>query len=79
SSFFFNSTSLNTVHEITKNAFERCGIENEIATFIKTAADNALGPSWQCIVGRNFGSHIVYQYYTYLTMANITVILFKCC
>lgn len=39
-------------------AFEECHIEKDIATAIKQEADSQLGPTWHCVVGRNFGSSV---------------------
>ena len=40
----------------TKQALEKYNIEKEIAAFIKKQFDSKYGPTWHCIVGRNFGA-----------------------
>ncbi|CAI4224469.1 unnamed protein product [Auanema sp. JU1783] len=59
-------------------ALETCGIENEIATFLKKKCDQTFGMSWQCIVGRNFGSHLDCVEYIHLTISKISVLIFRC-
>ncbi|KAF8392570.1 hypothetical protein HHK36_022915 [Tetracentron sinense] len=38
-----------------KKAFEKLGVEKDIAEYIKKEFDKKHGPTWHCIVGRNFG------------------------
>ncbi|KAK9139319.1 hypothetical protein Scep_009000 [Stephania cephalantha] len=38
-------------------AFEKYSVEKEIAEHIKKEFDKKHGPTWHCIVGRNFGNH----------------------
>ncbi|KHN86572.1 Dynein light chain 2, cytoplasmic, partial [Toxocara canis] len=64
--------------KVTKEALERCGIENEIASYMKREFDRICGPTWHCIVGRNFGSHIHYEKFIHLSIAKIFIVLFKC-
>ena len=35
---------------------ERFTIEKDVAAYIKKEADAKFGPTWHCIVGRNFGA-----------------------
>ncbi|ERN02169.1 hypothetical protein AMTR_s00045p00194200 [Amborella trichopoda] len=35
-------------------AFEKHSVEKDIAAYIKKGFDNKYGPTWHCIVGRNF-------------------------
>jgi hypothetical protein len=37
-------------------ALEKYNIEKDIAAFIKKEFDKKYGPTWHCIVGRNFGA-----------------------
>jgi len=37
-------------------ALEKYNIEKEIAAHIKKSFDSKYGPTWHCIVGRNFGA-----------------------
>uniref|UniRef100_A0A915BVW8 Dynein light chain n=1 Tax=Parascaris univalens TaxID=6257 RepID=A0A915BVW8_PARUN len=74
----FSEDLQNTAIEVTNQALEKCGIENEIASFIKLRFDNEVGPTWHCIVGRNFGSHVAYESFIHFTVAKVTILLFKC-
>jgi len=37
-------------------ALEKYNIEKDIASYIKKEFDKKFGPTWHCIVGRNFGA-----------------------
>lgn len=37
-------------------AFEKYTVEKDIAEYIKKEFDKNHGPTWHCIVGRNFGN-----------------------
>nr|AAX30395.1 SJCHGC03263 protein [Schistosoma japonicum] len=39
-------------------ALETHTIEKDVASFIKKAFDKQYGPTWHCIVGKNFGSYV---------------------
>ena len=47
--------------EVILEAFENLREERAIADFIKLAFDKYDNPCWNCIVGKNFGSHVVHQ------------------
>lgn len=38
-------------------------VEKDIAMFIKKTFDERKGPTWHCIVGRNFGSFVTHGTY----------------
>ncbi|XVE82167.1 hypothetical protein DITRI_Ditri15bG0125100 [Diplodiscus trichospermus] len=40
---------------IAISAFEKHNVEKDVAEHIKKEFDNRHGPTWHCIVGRNFG------------------------
>ncbi|OEL24390.1 hypothetical protein BAE44_0014591, partial [Dichanthelium oligosanthes] len=42
--------------EIARVAFEKHTMEKDIAEYIKKEFDKNHGPTWHCIVGRNFGN-----------------------
>jgi len=46
--------------EIILEGFENLKEERLIADFIKNAMDKYDNPCWNCIVGKNFGSHVVH-------------------
>ncbi|CAD6198761.1 unnamed protein product [Caenorhabditis auriculariae] len=60
------------------DALANCGIENEIASFMKRKFDELHGSHWQCIVGRNFGSHLDTVEHVHLILSKISVLLFRC-
>lgn len=39
-------------------AFEKLNVEKDVAEHIKKEFDRRHGPTWHCIVGRNFGNPI---------------------
>ncbi|KAF7834517.1 dynein light chain 2, cytoplasmic-like [Senna tora] len=41
--------------DIAVNAFEKYNVEKDVAENIKKEFDKRHGPTWHCIVGRNFG------------------------
>ena len=59
------------------NAFESCRTERDIALNIKDAFDSKFEKVWNVIVGRDFGSHVVYQTkrYIFLSFNDHTYIL----
>ncbi|VDK72804.1 unnamed protein product [Onchocerca ochengi] len=73
----FNEQLQEVVKENVKQAMNRCSTENEIASFLKRKFDELEGPCWNCIVGRNFGSHVECTSYIHLIYCKISVILYK--
>lgn len=41
--------------DFAKEAMEQFTIEKDIASSIKKSFDKEYGPTWHCVVGRNFG------------------------
>uniref|UniRef100_A0A7E4W8D9 Dynein light chain n=1 Tax=Panagrellus redivivus TaxID=6233 RepID=A0A7E4W8D9_PANRE len=64
--------------EIANIALDTQGIENEIATAIKTKLDDITHDTWHVIVGRNFGTHISFTKYIHFAAAKITILIFQC-
>lgn len=62
-------------------ALESCRIEKDIAAYIKQELDRKYGTSWQCVVGRNFGSYVTHETHTfiYFYVHNIAIMVFKTC
>ncbi|CAH8479221.1 unnamed protein product [Schistosoma curassoni] len=60
-------------------ALEKSSIEKDIAAFIKKEFDKKYNPTWHCIVGRNFGSHVTHEtkHFIYFYMGNVAILLFK--
>ncbi|KAF8375954.1 dlc-3 [Pristionchus pacificus] len=63
--------------DLLAKALELQLIENEVATFIKKGFDEKFNSNWNVIVGRNFGSHISCTEHVQLSIAKISVIIFK--
>nr|CAB3472699.1 unnamed protein product [Digitaria exilis] len=45
--------------EIARVAFDTHNMEKDIAEYIKKEFDKNHGPTWHCIVGRNFGNDLL--------------------
>ncbi|CDW82199.1 dynein light chain [Stylonychia lemnae] len=56
----------NTYFQSIFEAFENLREERFIANKIRDDFDKIFGPSWNVIVGKNFGSHVVHQTKSYL-------------
>ncbi|RUP49685.1 dynein light chain type 1-domain-containing protein [Jimgerdemannia flammicorona] len=46
--------------ECATQALEKYNIEKDIAAYIKREFDKKYGPTWHCVVGRNFGSYVTH-------------------
>lgn len=53
--------------------------EQEVAAFIKKEFDARYGTTWNCFVGRNFGSFVTHEdsNYVYFYVGQMGVLLFK--
>ncbi|KAK6040592.1 dynein light chain type 1 [Cooperia oncophora] len=51
----------------------------DIAAYIKDEMDRKYGHSWQCVVGRNFGSFVTHEtnHFMYLYVRYTAVMIFK--
>ncbi|XP_020520606.1 dynein light chain 1, cytoplasmic isoform X2 [Amborella trichopoda] len=60
-------------------AFEKHSVEKDIAAYIKKGFDNKYGPTWHCIVGRNFGSYVTHEtnHFMYFYLDQKAILLFK--
>ncbi|AQK89594.1 uncharacterized LOC100382335 isoform 1 [Zea mays] len=65
--------------EIARIAFDKHSMEKDIAEYIKKEFDKNHGPTWHCIVGRNFGSYVTHEtnYFVYFYIDSKAVLLFK--
>ncbi|PSS01514.1 Dynein light chain LC6, flagellar outer arm like [Actinidia chinensis var. chinensis] len=43
-------------------AFEKFSVEKDVAEQIKKEFDKKYGPTWHCIVGKNFGFYLILEY-----------------
>ncbi len=64
---------------VCKKALENGRGESETAKRIKKEFDQLHGPSWHCVVGRNYGSFITHrtQRFIYINVGKQAVLLFK--
>ncbi|KAH7676593.1 Dynein ATPase protein [Dioscorea alata] len=60
-------------------AFEKQGVEKDVAERIKKEFDKNYGPTWHCIVGRNFGSYVTHEtnHFIYFYLDQKAILLFK--
>ncbi|XP_061349218.1 uncharacterized protein LOC133294546 [Gastrolobium bilobum] len=65
--------------DIAVAAFERHNVEKDVAENIKKEFDKRHGPTWHCIVGRNFGSYVTHEtnHFVYFYLDQKAVLLFK--
>ncbi|KAH9282384.1 Dynein light chain 1, cytoplasmic [Echinococcus granulosus] len=52
--------------ELAGAALEKYTIEKDIASHIKKEFDRRYGPTWHCVVGRNFGSYVTHEIRNFL-------------
>ncbi|XVE65593.1 hypothetical protein DITRI_Ditri08aG0012700 [Diplodiscus trichospermus] len=64
---------------IAISAFEKNNVEKDVAEHIKREFDKRHGPTWHCIVGRNFGSYVTHEtnHFVYFYLEQKAVLLFK--
>ncbi|XP_021770833.1 dynein light chain 1, cytoplasmic-like [Chenopodium quinoa] len=65
--------------DIAIAAFEKVNVEKDVAESIKKEFDKKHGPTWHCIVGRNFGSYVTHEtnHFIYFYLDQKAVLLFK--
>ncbi|KAJ3683688.1 hypothetical protein LUZ60_013915 [Juncus effusus] len=65
--------------DCARAAFDKHTVEKEIAEYIKKEFDQRHGPTWHCIVGKNFGSYVTHEtnYFVYFYIDSKAVLLFK--
>jgi len=74
--------SVDVATEVVKavtGAGDKPGTEKEIARRIKEELVKRYGSNWNCIVGRNFGSHVTYEkdHFIYLYVGARAILIFK--
>ncbi|KAK9076099.1 hypothetical protein SSX86_004432 [Deinandra increscens subsp. villosa] len=64
---------------IAISAFENLSVEKDVAEQIKKEFDKNHGPTWHCIVGKNFGSYVTHEtnHFVYFYLDSKAVLLFK--
>ncbi|KAL4283979.1 hypothetical protein GQ457_16G030850 [Hibiscus cannabinus] len=65
--------------DIAIAAFEKNNVEKDVAEIIKKEFDKHHGPTWHCIVGRNFGSYVTHEtnHFVYFYLDQKAILLFK--
>ncbi|XP_060197753.1 uncharacterized protein LOC132626780 [Lycium barbarum] len=65
--------------DIAIAAFEKHSVEKDVAEAIKKEFDKKYGPTWHCIVGKNFGSYVTHEtnHFVYFYLDSKAVLLFK--
>ncbi|VDN96161.1 unnamed protein product [Rodentolepis nana] len=65
--------------DIATQAFGKFNIEKDIAAYIKKEFDKRHGPTWHCVVGRNFGSYVTHEtkHFIYFYAGQVAILLFK--
>ena len=64
---------------VSMEAMEKFNVEKDIAAHVKKEFDRKHGPTWHCVVGRNFGSYVTHEsgHFIYYYIANVAFLLFK--
>eukprot|EP01007_Sphenomonas_quadrangularis_P001236 NODE_2151_length_666_cov_61.768233_g1814_i0.p1 GENE.NODE_2151_length_666_cov_61.768233_g1814_i0~~NODE_2151_length_666_cov_61.768233_g1814_i0.p1 ORF type:complete len:91 (+),score=6.70 NODE_2151_length_666_cov_61.768233_g1814_i0:90-362(+) len=67
--------------EFAQVAFDKFSLERDISTHIKREMEKKHKGTWQCIVGRNFGSFVTHETksYLYFYYGQMAILLFKTC
>ncbi|OAA49705.1 dynein light chain [Cordyceps fumosorosea ARSEF 2679] len=65
--------------EVAQEAMAKFTVEKDIAQHIKRTFDERKGPTWHCIVGRNFGSFVTHEtkHFIYFYLGHCAILLFK--
>ncbi|CAG2114208.1 unnamed protein product [Medioppia subpectinata] len=65
--------------EVGAEAVAKYTVEREIAAHIKKDFDRRYGPTWHCIVGRNYGSFVTHiqNNFIYYYIDKLAILLFK--
>ncbi|KAI9659962.1 MAG: Dynein light chain [Bathelium mastoideum] len=65
--------------DLAQEAMNKFSIEKDIAQHIKKEFDSRKGPTWHCIVGRNFGSFVTHEtkHFIYFYLGHCAILLFK--
>ncbi|VDM22758.1 unnamed protein product [Hydatigera taeniaeformis] len=65
--------------DCANEAMQNHAVEKDVAAAIKKKFDSEYGPTWHCIVGRNFGSYVTHETknFIYFYMGQVAILLFK--
>ncbi|XP_040111533.1 dynein light chain 1, cytoplasmic-like [Oryx dammah] len=64
--------------ECATQALEKHNIEKDIVAHIKKEFEK-YNPTWQCLVGRNFGSYVIHEteHFVSFYLGQVAILLFK--
>jgi dynein light chain LC8-type len=65
--------------EVAAQGIERFSVEKDVAAHVKKEFDRRHGPTWHCVVGRNFGTYVTHEtkHFVYFYLGQVAVLLFK--
>jgi dynein light chain LC8-type len=65
--------------EVAAQGVERFSVEKDVAAYVKKEFDKRHGPTWHCVVGRNFGTYVTHEtkHFVYFYLGQVAVLLFK--
>lgn len=69
----------NDAVDVATKAIQEHQMEKDIAAHIKREFDKKHSPTWQCIVGRQFGADVVHESknFVYFYLGQLAVLLWK--
>ncbi|CAH8448767.1 unnamed protein product [Dicrocoelium dendriticum] len=67
------------VVDTCQEAMEKYTLEKDIATHVKKFMDEKYGPTWHCVVGKQFGSYVTHESnnFIYFYLDQSAILLFK--
>ena len=70
---------LQLVNEGLRSSVKDLKQEKVLSRYLKSELDKSSGSGWNCIVGKNFGAHVIHQTkkYIFLQMRELSVLLWK--
>ena len=65
--------------ETVVQAIQTETVHKDIAAYTKKEFDKKYGPTWHCIVGKNYGSYVTHesQHFMYFFLDELAILLFK--
>lgn len=65
--------------DIAQKAISQHQMERDIASYVKKEFERRYTPTWQCIVGRNFGADVVHENKNliYFYVGQVSILLWK--
>ncbi|OMJ78145.1 hypothetical protein SteCoe_22119 [Stentor coeruleus] len=65
--------------ETAVQAIQTETVHKSIAAYLKKEFDKKYGPTWHCVVGKNYGSFVTHesQHFMYFFLDELAILLFK--